>query len=941
MNWTVSLNLGSGNLQCGCEEITAQVSLAVPTKLAGRSSVSKPLQIRGSLPPAPEIEQLYRQWKLLYQEFYRERSWHSIREIKIESGGITYFSEVEFNELCEQLIAQLNKWLDNASFHAIDRKLSRILEPTAEIKVIIETNDPILRRLPWHLWNFFEDYPQAELALSTLEYGYIRSQPSRGDCARILAIFGDDRDLDLKSERQIIKDLPHATTTFLELPQLKELNERLWDRAGWDILFFAGHSQTEVTTGQIFINETETITLEQLRLGLKKAIARGLKLAIFNSCDGLGLAQSLADLHIPQTIVMRESIPNQVAQEFFRYFLAAFARGESLYAAVREARERLEPLEIEYPCATWLPVICQNPAAESPTWKDLTNPSDNCPHSPAVKQADDAAAPSSGVHGTFTRSPRQMRLGNFTSVSDLMEAETPTVRGTERTDTDKPCNGKLHNDSRVPITDTAESAGANLLYRAVHYGKAPASSQGKSGRKASVHNLLGKRKRHRRSQTACETRLTRLTKSNNLFSPTPTPTHKAGGQHRYAKRRKITLPALLLASLIATSLVTGLRQLGALQSWELAAYDRLLNLRPPEAPDPRLLIVTVTEEDVQNQPPQERLGASISDRSFLKLLRKLQSYQPKVIGLDIYRESISSSRQANFTDFMQETDNLIAVCQVEEGTADGDELSGTRVLPQVSPERSSFSDLPLDEDSVIRRQLVGMSADPKSVCTADIAFSMQVAQTYFRQEGKKIERNSQRNLQVNDLVLRKLDSQAGGYHDVDSKGYQLLLNYRASPVVAETVTLAETIDNANDKQLEDLVKDKIVLIGTTAPSFNDCHLTPMSRSGKLHMPGVMIHAHMVSQILSAVEDNRPLLTWLPEWAEIMTIWGCALMAGFWWWCFRSPTSQRIAFTITILLIPGIGYIVFLSGVWLPIIPGLLAATATTRIIAFGTKLQSM
>ena len=112
MNWTVSINLGSGNLIEGCKEITAQV-LAEPIKSRGdKTAASKPLQIRGSLPPAPAINQLYRQWKLLYQEFYRERSWHSVREIEIESGGVTYFSGVEFNELCQQLIAQLNNWLD-------------------------------------------------------------------------------------------------------------------------------------------------------------------------------------------------------------------------------------------------------------------------------------------------------------------------------------------------------------------------------------------------------------------------------------------------------------------------------------------------------------------------------------------------------------------------------------------------------------------------------------------------------------------------------------------------------------------------------------------------------------------------------------------------------------------------------------------------------------
>jgi branched-chain amino acid transport system substrate-binding protein len=104
---------------------------------------------------------------------------------------------------------------------------------------------------------------------------------------------------------------------------------------------------------------------------MKTALANGLKLAIFNSCDGLRLAGALAHLHIPLVIVMREPVPDQVAQAFLRYFLQAFAQGQSVYLAVREARERLQGLEGQYPCATWLPIICQNPCEKPPKWSDL------------------------------------------------------------------------------------------------------------------------------------------------------------------------------------------------------------------------------------------------------------------------------------------------------------------------------------------------------------------------------------------------------------------------------------------------------------------------------------------------------------------------------------------------------------------------------------------
>jgi predicted NACHT family NTPase len=113
------------------------------------------------------------------------------------------------------------------------------------------------------------------------------------------------------------------------------------------------------------------LTIADLKFAVKKAIERGLQLAIFNSCDGLGIARDLAELQIPQIIVMREPVADLVAKKFLEYFLSSFYNGKSLYLAVREARERLHGLEQESPCASWLPVICQNLAENPVTWQGL------------------------------------------------------------------------------------------------------------------------------------------------------------------------------------------------------------------------------------------------------------------------------------------------------------------------------------------------------------------------------------------------------------------------------------------------------------------------------------------------------------------------------------------------------------------------------------------
>jgi len=363
MNKLVVLSLGNGDLDNGFPVVTA---------LLWEPNNPHPMKFTGSLPAAPEIPELYSYWRVLYLALYQRLDLDP--RLEIDSSSVTNVSEIEFSELCHKLQISINDWLNSEPFRNIDQQLRTQLDESEEIRFIIETNDNLLRRLPWHLWSFFEDYPKAEVALSASEYKRPKKSTTKSSRSevRILAILGNSQGIDIGKDRAFLEQLSvQAKTKFLVEPQLEELNDQLWQ--SWDILFFAGHSSSQ-EQGLIQLNQTDSLTLDKLKYGLKKAIHRGLKLAIFNSCDGLGLAQALADLHIPQVIVMREPVPDVVAQEFLRHFLSAFVGGQTLYASVREARERLERLDGKYPCATWLPVICQNPAEVPPTWQEWCDP---------------------------------------------------------------------------------------------------------------------------------------------------------------------------------------------------------------------------------------------------------------------------------------------------------------------------------------------------------------------------------------------------------------------------------------------------------------------------------------------------------------------------------------------------------------------------------------
>ena len=206
-------------------------------------------------------------------------------------------------------------------------------------------------------WDLLKNYPNLEMNINPSNFEQFTSSP--GDKSKVLVILGGDEGINVKEDEKKLKSLLGDRVQFLVKPNREELSDRLWEQS-WDMLFFSGHSHTEGETGVIYINDTEKLTISDLKDALQKAIKSGLQLAIFNSCDGLGLAKDLADLNLPQMVVMREPIPDKVAQEFLKCFLDSFSTGKPFHLAVRDARERLELLENPFPSASCFPEIVQN-----------------------------------------------------------------------------------------------------------------------------------------------------------------------------------------------------------------------------------------------------------------------------------------------------------------------------------------------------------------------------------------------------------------------------------------------------------------------------------------------------------------------------------------------------------------------------------------------------
>ncbi|MHC0067972.1 CHASE2 domain-containing protein [Nostoc sp. UIC 10890] len=385
--------------------------------------------------------------------------------------------------------------------------------------------------------------------------------------------------------------------------------------------------------------------------------------------------------------------------------------------------------------------------------------------------------------------------------------------------------------------------------------------------------------------------------------------------------RKSPLQTVLFLSVVVTALVMGVRHLGMLQSWELQTFDYLMRLRPNEKPDARLLVVTITENDFKLPQQQQRKG-SLSDQALALVLQKLKQYEARTIGLDIYRDFPVDSKHADLAIQMQQNHNLIAICKSSEP-----KLNDPGVLPppEIPIERQGFSDFVKDRDGILRRHLIAMKPDSTSGCTTPYAFSAQLAFHYLNSLGISVKYTKTEELQIGEIVFKRLRSLQGGYQQLDDRGYQILLNYRSdgSPLkLAEQITLKDIL---SDRLKPEMVKNRIVLIGVTAQSAGDYFLTPYSAGENIYqeMPGVILHTQMVSQILSTVLDQRSLLWVWPSWGEGLWIWLWSILGGILARRIHNPLSLGLRGVVALGILFAVSFGLLINGGWIPLVPAAL------------------
>jgi adenylate cyclase len=367
--------------------------------------------------------------------------------------------------------------------------------------------------------------------------------------------------------------------------------------------------------------------------------------------------------------------------------------------------------------------------------------------------------------------------------------------------------------------------------------------------------------------------------------------------------------------------VLGLRSAGSLEAMELAAYDWFMRLRPDgSAVEPRILLVTVSEEDIQRQGQWP-----LPDDVLATVFEVLGRHEPHAIGLDIYRDVPVPPGSARLQKLLASDPRIVGVMKFGKSVGDGvpppPALRGT--------DRIGFNDVLVDPGGTVRRGLLFLDDGQTTV----YSFGLRLALAHLQAKGitPQPDPRDPRQLRLGQTTIRALDPNEGAYVRADAGGYQFLLDFKAGHSPFASVSLANVLSGSLEPER---VKGKIVLIGVTAQSVKDDFYTPHSRGrrGGQQLPGVAIHAHIVSQLVRAglegVAPMEPVPPW-PQRAWIL-LWGA--LGGMLGLRIRSLWWFTLAMTTGLLGLGVLDLLAFVTGWWVPLVPPAMAWVASATIV---------
>lgn len=386
---------------------------------------------------------------------------------------------------------------------------------------------------------------------------------------------------------------------------------------------------------------------------------------------------------------------------------------------------------------------------------------------------------------------------------------------------------------------------------------------------------------------------------------------------------------------VATLVFLGMLMLfrgGYLESLELGAYDWLIRLRPTvPVSSERIALITIGESDIR-----ELDQWPVPDGVLAQVLERLSGYQPRAIGLDIYRDVPVPPGREELDAVLTRYPNIVVAMKFGNGGDPG--IPPPPILRDTA--QVGFNDILVDPGGIVRRGLLFLDVGEASA----YSFALRLALLYLKAHGI-VERPDPLNperLRLGLTTIPPFEANDGGYVGADARGYQFLLDFRDSPEVFPRYSLTALRSGEVDPGA---LRDKIVLIGTTAQSVKDFFYVPRSRGLRIDQEaaGIALHAQMASQLLRfALEGHLPIAT-LREWQEAVWILLWSLMGALIGLRGLFPTRFSLVAASGLLTLGAAVYVSFLGGWWIPLVSPalawLLSATLVTAYTASQEKWQ--
>ncbi len=323
-----------------------------------------------TFPDLPQMMSQYQEWQSRYRRLDPQNH-------RLMSNKAVSLVPERINDCLDagaMLQATFHQWYSSPGFQTIRERLATTIDPEVEIETIVRSRSKILLKLPWHsIWQpLLDRYPQSEVSLSLIPTISERATSDEQLEISILSMLTSAQGIKLDRSKAYLDALPYTKSEFIVAPSHADFVNSMTQKS-WSAIFFSSYISGYLPNNRIYINHHDTIGIAEFKYRIRMAVQRGLKLLILNCGEGLDLAGELVDLQIPNLIVMREAVQDQVAQEFVKLFLKAFSSGKSLQLAVRDARERLQAIEKVVPSASCLPTICQQISAPASSWQRLAH----------------------------------------------------------------------------------------------------------------------------------------------------------------------------------------------------------------------------------------------------------------------------------------------------------------------------------------------------------------------------------------------------------------------------------------------------------------------------------------------------------------------------------------------------------------------------------------